>query len=113
MSRPLGQAMSDLEDELEFQLKAAKIPYEREVRFHPKRRWRFDFIVQDTKIAVEVEGGIWGMGRHTRGAGFEADAEKSNEATILGWKLLRVTPKHIRSGQALEWIESLREKERK
>lgn len=104
--------MSDLEDELAFQLKAAKIPFEREVRFHPKRRWRFDFVLEGTKIAIEVEGGIWGMGRHTRGAGFEKDAEKMNEALVAGWKVLRVTPGHIRSGQALEWIETLREKER-
>lgn len=109
----MGGTVSELEDELAFQLKAAKIPYEREIRFHPKRRWRWDFVVQDTKIAIEVEGGIWGMGRHTRGAGFQKDAEKGNEAVILGWKVLRVTPQHIRSGQALEWVESLREKERK
>ena len=105
--------MSDLEDELAFQLKASKIPFDREIRFHPKRRWRFDFVIQDTKIAIEVEGGIWGMGRHTRGAGFQADAEKGNEALLLGWKVLRVTPEHIRSGKALEWIETLIEKEKR
>src|SRR4051812_40706652 len=33
-------------------------PLEREVRFHPTRRWRFDFVVIGTKVAIEVQGGL-------------------------------------------------------
>ena len=104
--------MSDLEDELAFQLKAAKIPFEREVRCHPVRRWRLDFLVEGTKIAVEVQGGIWSGGRHTTGA-VEKEYEKENTALLMGYKILKVTAKHIRSGQALEWVETMLEKERK
>ena len=63
-----------------------------EFRFHPVRRWRFDFAIPELKIAVEIEGGSWVQGRHTRGAGYQGDMEKYNQAVILGWKVLRYTP---------------------
>ena len=74
---------------------------DREYRFHPARRWRFDFAWPDRKIAVEVEGGTWSGGRHTRGSGFEADCDKYNAAALDGWKVFRFTGKHIDSGKAV------------
>ena len=76
-----------------------------EHRFHASRRWRFDFAWPDDRLAVEVEGGAFVAGRHTRGSGFEKDIEKYAEATALGWRVLRVLPKHITNGQALTWVE--------
>jgi len=61
----------------------------REYRFAPPRRWRFDFAWPEKRVAVEIEGGIFSMGRHTRGQGFLADAEKYNRAAMLGWCVLR------------------------
>jgi very-short-patch-repair endonuclease len=71
---------------------------EREYRFHPVRRWRFDYAWVDAKLAVEVEGGTWQGGRHSRGAGYAQDAEKGNTALALGWRLLRYTPGMLKSG---------------
>ena len=79
--------------------------YKKEVLFHNTRKWRFDFAFTHEKVAVEVEGGVWTRGRHTRGAGFISDAEKYCEALLLGWRVLRVAPEHIESGQALEWVQ--------
>jgi very-short-patch-repair endonuclease len=70
--------------------------YEIEYRFHPPRRWRFDFAWLDRKLAVEVDGGEWSRGRHTRGKGFSGDCEKMNQATIDGWRVLRFTGSEIR-----------------
>lgn len=78
--------------------------FEREVRFHPVRRWRFDFAFPDRRLAVEVEGGIYGHGRHQRVGGFTADCEKYNEAALLGWVVLRVTPAQVKAGAALGWV---------
>ncbi len=47
------------------------------------------------KIAIECEGGVYTMGRHTRPTGYINDMEKYNHATLLGWRLLRFTPKQI------------------
>lgn len=80
-------------------------PPEREVRFLPARRWRFDLAWPDRKLAVEVHGGVYTNGRHTRGKGFTRDREKMNEALLLGWRVLEVTSEQVQSGQALTWIE--------
>ena len=46
---------------------------------------------------------LW-QGRHTRGEGFTTDREKMNEAALLGWTVIEVTPEHIKSGQLREWL---------
>jgi very-short-patch-repair endonuclease len=78
---------------------------QREYKFHGMRRWRFDLAWPGQKLAVEVDGGVWIAGRHTRGAGFEADCVKGAAALILGWRVLHVTPGQITKGFALAWIE--------
>ena len=77
----------------------------REYPFCDGRRWRADFAWPSANLILEVEGGIWTEGRHTRGSGFSADTEKYNAAVSLGWRVLRVTAQQIKSGQALKWIE--------
>lgn len=76
----------------------------REFRFHPSRRWRFDFAWSEQKLALEVEGGIWVAGAHTRGAHFTSDCEKYNEAVLLGWRVLRVTSDMVLKGRATELV---------
>ena len=44
---------------------------------------------------IEVEGGIWTKGRHSRGKGFEQDCEKYLEAVLLGFKVIRLTEKQL------------------
>lgn len=55
----------------------------------------------DRKLAVEVEGGLWIQGRHSRGKGVEGDMEKYNEATMLGWRIIRVSPEMVDDGRAV------------
>lgn len=62
-----------------------------EYRFHPKRRWRFDYAWPEYLVAVELEGGVWSNGRHVRPKGFEGDCEKYNAAAVRGWRVLRFT----------------------
>lgn len=71
---------------------------EREYRFHPVRRWRFDYCWPDERLAVEIEGGTWQGGRHSRGAGYAQDAEKGNTALAMGYRLLRYTPGMLKDG---------------
>ncbi len=75
-----------------------------ELLFHPKRKWRFDYAWEEQKLALEIHGGIHSGGRHTRGRGFVEDRTKMNEATLLGWTVLEVTPEHIKSGQLRDWL---------
>jgi hypothetical protein len=59
-----------------------------EHKFHSRRQWRFDYACQALMLAIEVEGGAWTKGRHTRGKGFIDDMEKYNAAAVLGWRIL-------------------------
>ncbi|MFM5335786.1 hypothetical protein ACET97_04485 [Aeromonas enteropelogenes] len=77
-----------------------------ELLFHPRRKWRFDYAWPDHMIALEVHGGIYSGGRHTRGRGFVEDRCKMNEASLLGWIVLEITPEHIESGQLRTWLLS-------
>lgn len=63
----------------------------REYKFHPSRKWRFDWAIPGLKIAVEFEGIISEKSRHTTIPGYSNDAIKYNEAAMLGWTVLRYT----------------------
>jgi very-short-patch-repair endonuclease len=73
----------------------------REHRFHPTRKWRFDFAWPSVMVAVEIEGGTWAGGRHNTGAGMAKDCDKYNAATQMGWKVLRFTSSHLKSPDAV------------
>lgn len=63
----------------------------KEFRFHPTRKWRFDYAFPSLKVAVEVDGGVWTGGRHINPAGYVNDMEKLNNAASMGWLVLRIT----------------------
>ena len=105
MSQRQADYGSPLERTLETHMRAYGIDgYEMEYRFHPVRRWRFDFAFPDKMIAVECEGGTYSHGRHVRPGGVAKDTEKYNAATMLGWRVLRYTSGQITSGEAVRQI---------
>jgi hypothetical protein len=93
----------------------ARLPApEFEVLFHPTRKWKIDVAWPAVKFGIEIDGGVFLQhadgrvgGRHNFGAGYRNDIEKFFEAAILGWRLVRVLPEHITSGQALSWAEHI------
>lgn len=78
----------------------------KEYRFYQPRRWRYDYAIPKYKIAIEVEGGVWTQGRHTRPKGFLGDVEKYNTGTLLGWRIFRTTPQKLLSGSTLLLIKN-------
>ena len=76
-----------------------------EHKFASDRKWRMDYAHLGLLISIEVEGGIWTGGRHTRGSGFLKDMEKYSEAAILGWCVLRITPDMIKKGAAYQLVD--------
>jgi very-short-patch-repair endonuclease len=89
------------------QIQAAGLPPPvQEYRFNPGRLHRFDFAWPERMLGVEVDGGTWSAGRHTRGAGFERDVEKLNAAAELGWVVLRFTTRMVEDGRALATIQN-------
>lgn len=94
-----------------------------EHRFDETRKWRFDFAfslvdltrphsqwmpehwVELAKLALEVEGGVWTGGRHTRASGFVRDMEKYNRAAVLGWRVLRTTPQELCMQETVDMVK--------
>ena len=77
----------------------------KEFKFHLSRKWRYDYAIIESKIAIEVEGGVWSGGRHTTGKGFSGDMEKYNAGTLLGWRIFRVTPENLLKTSTFEMIK--------
>jgi len=94
--------LSNLESEFLFLWRVMHGPkLERELRFWPPRRWRFDFAHVPTRVAIECQGGVWSRGRHARGAGMVRDYEKANAAVAAGWRVFHlstgmITQAHLR-----------------
>lgn len=103
--------MSKLNEDFEEQLVRGKIKYTwvREYRFAPPRRYRFDFAWPDQKIAVEIQGGTFSGGAHSRGARQHNDFEKNNLAVLLGWRVIYGDTKMVKSGELLSLIKQIME----
>lgn len=87
-------------------LKNSRLPEpEKEFKFHPKRKWRFDFAYPDKRIAIEIDGGIWSRGRHVNPQGFINDCEKTNAAGKLGWRVLRIPSNQIHYNETIKLIK--------
>ena len=78
-------------------------------RFHPTRKWLFDFADLPSKVAIEIDGGQWRgkKGGHTSGAGMARDREKDFEAVMLGWTVIRLTTEMAKDRKILERIVDL------
>ena len=99
--------MSSLEDTLAAQLRLAGIPFSREYKAIIGRKFHWDFMVPSTKGGwlIECQGAVWVKGAHSTGTGITRDAVKNNLANLAGYHVLLVTADHIKSGQALRWIQ--------
>jgi len=81
-----------------------------EYQFHPRRKWRADFYHPATKTIIEIDGGLWMRGRHNRAQGYSADCEKLNAATMLGYRVIRLTSKQLQPAyldRIIEWMRRL------
>lgn len=90
------------------QIRNHKLPRpELEFKFFTGRKWRFDLCWPDVDIAVEIEGGVFVNGRHSRGKGFTEDIHKYNTAQFLGYRVYRFTPDMISDGHAIKFISQV------
>ena len=71
------------------------IKFVRQFKPFEKRKYKCDFYLPDYNTIIEIEGGQWIGGRHTRGKGFQNDIEKYNKITLAGFRVLRLTTNHF------------------
>jgi len=97
---------SAAEVSLELALTADPLPgwdLTKEYVFHPTRKWRFDFAFPSQRLGIEIDG----RGRHQTVAGTRSDCEKQNEATRMGWRVLRFPATD--KAHVYEWAALIRE----
>ena len=88
-------------------LKSAGIPEPvTEHRFAPPRRWRMDYAWPDAKLALEVQGGIWTRGRHSRPAALLKEWEKLNTGAAMGWRFLFCQPSDLLKAETIDAIRA-------
>ena len=97
----IPKELSPGEEAFALHCRAEDLKVEREYRFHPTRKWRFDFAFPSEKLAIEIEGGMATYGAHQRPKGFAEDCEKYNAAVKLGWRVLRYTTRMVTDGTAI------------
>lgn len=97
----------DYKAELLQQLSLVGIQVEPEFQMLATRKYKADWRVTGTNVLIEFEGGLFAKSKqgHSSVTGILRDIEKYNLCAIAGWKVIRVTPKHVTSGEALQWIE--------
>ena len=61
----------------------------------------------EQKVAVEIEGGLWQMGRHNRPRGYQNDLCKYNAAEVMGWHVLRYSPQQVKTWTAAAEIATV------
>ena len=66
-----------------------------EYRFHVVRKWRIDIAFPENKLAIEVQGGIFINGRHSRGAALLKEWEKLNTLAEMGWRVMYCQPQDV------------------
>jgi very-short-patch-repair endonuclease len=102
----LPKKLSIGEETLSLHLRANGIDFVREYEFAKPRKYRADFYILPN-ILIEVEGGTWSGGRHTRPSGYTDDCAKYNLATLLGFAVLRYTTEMVERGDAIRDIMGL------
>lgn len=82
---------------------------EREYRFHPTRRFRFDLAYPASKLAIEVDGKVYTAGASGGRHLTTGDYEKLNAAVELGWRVLRYLSEQVKNDlmSIIEQIERM------
>lgn len=62
-----------------------------EFKFCESRKWRFDWFVPELNTGIEYEGLHSKKNGHTSEKGYTLNTDKYNEASKLGFRLIRVT----------------------
>lgn len=81
-----------------------------EVRFHPVRRFRFDYAIEALKLGIEIDGGLWIKGGHSTPKGILSDREKDAEALGIGWRVLRIPTDWFQDDRALKYTYAVVER---
>ena len=76
-----------------------------ELPFAKPRRWKMDFAWPEQRVYLEINGGIFIRGRHSRGASLLKEWEKIAAATALGYRPLFCQPSDCTKPETINAIK--------
>ena len=83
---------------------------ETEHLFHEVRKWRMDYVHRDTKTAIELDGGVYVQGRHSRAKGIQDACDKKNSAIQMGWDVFVLCTGIITEDRVRAIVEFVKQK---
>jgi very-short-patch-repair endonuclease len=82
-----------------------RLKFARESLFHPTRKWRWDYVLLDSNVAIEIQGGFYrGKGGHNSINGMQRDMDKLNAGVMLGWRVLHFSTADVLTGRAKAFL---------
>ena len=103
--KPIG---NPIEQALAYQCLADGLAdFEQNYLFCETRKYEIDLAFPAQKVGIEIDGGLWAKGAHSRPIGIMRDMEKGNLLVLCGWRVLRYTPAQVMNGEALEGLKAL------
>jgi hypothetical protein len=95
---------SPLEKAFALAWKHTDIPILPQHKFHPKRKWAFDFAFPEVFLAIEIQG--YGRG-HASYLGMKSDYEKHNAAIEFGWTIIYLMKHDLEPKNMKETIDRI------
>lgn len=72
----------------------------------PERRWRADIAFPRVRVAIEIDGGTWSLGRHNRPGSVLKDMEKGNGYAARGWLVFHTPWEWIEDGEKVRGLKA-------
>lgn len=72
----------------------------------PERRWRADIAFPRVRVAIEIDGGTWTLGRHNRPGSVLKDMEKGNGYAARGWLVFHTPWEWIEDGEKVRGLKA-------
>ena len=76
-------------------------------KFLDDRRYKADFAWPAIQLLVEVDGGTFSKGRHSRPTGRSNDCVRDIEALLAGFTTVRLTTDLVESGQGADLVQQV------
>ncbi|MDQ9023286.1 hypothetical protein RFI02_19505 [Acinetobacter sichuanensis] len=121
-TRPLPKAKEayiEAEENFEHALNVFEIKYQKKFQIKSTKHWRFDFLLIEHKILVEISGGPWSGGRKGKLANKAWSLDRYDVAADLGYTVVRIesTPRYkiqedgllqIEANFSSQWLKNLK-----
>lgn len=121
-TRPLPKATQkyiDAEEEFTQALDNLEIKYEKKFQFKSTKHWRFDFLLIEHRILVEIAGGPWSGGRKGKLKNKAWSLDRYDVAEEMGYTVVRIEtasrcridesgPLQLRTEYASQWLKNLK-----